>query len=80
MVHVRFKVLSILFLLLLTEGCKKSNSGSPESPAPAAPPRPDGSSFPRYADGAATPFFRGAEDRDVRVSEEQSEQRPTTHG
>ena len=38
MVHVRFKVLSILFLLLLTEGCKKSNSGSPESPAPAAPP------------------------------------------
>jgi hypothetical protein len=37
MKNSRFQVLGILFLLLLSEGCKKSDSGSPESPAPAVP-------------------------------------------
>jgi hypothetical protein len=35
MKNTKFQVLGIVFLLLLSEGCKKS--GSPESPAPAAP-------------------------------------------
>jgi Glycine-zipper domain len=35
--HSRGQALTIVFLLLLSEGCKKTNSGSPESPAPAAP-------------------------------------------
>ena len=35
--HVRLPVVSILFLLLFSEGCKKPTSSSPESPAPAAP-------------------------------------------
>ena len=35
--HSRSQVLTIVFLLLLSEGCKKTNSGGPESAAPAAP-------------------------------------------
>ena len=39
--HSRSQVLTIAFLLLLSTGCKKTNSGGPESPHPQRlPPRP----------------------------------------
>jgi hypothetical protein len=36
--HARWQVLSILFLLLLSEGCRRSISGSAEQPATTATP------------------------------------------
>ena len=67
--RLQLQIPGMLLLLLFSEGCKKSESGSPVPPAtpavtPAAP-----AAAPIAPGYATTAFFSGPEDRDVRISE-----------
>ena len=71
--RLRLQILSILFLLLFSEGCKKSDSGTPVPPVTptAAPAALCSGCCPCCA---TTSILCSAEDRDVRISQEQSDQ------